>query len=262
MSTPEIVAAVVVAFWLLTLLAQLGDSASSWLDVRSIRAGRAPSSTRRLVWLVPVVAALSIPLGIGLAVAGRVAIVQPAGGALLALGVLGLAVLAAIALVSIALRVAPPTTSTMLAELRTLRGHRLEAPAISSLRVRLAAVAVPEASGGQGLRIRLLPIAVGVGASAACIIAASLAGASTTADAWRLAVASVLLPIVSGLLALMSVRGAETAGAARVALEVTERGDALRLLDELDRASRKGIAGLSDRVTRALQILRDQQAER
>jgi len=38
-----------------------------------------------------------------------------------------------------------------------------------------------------------------------------------------------------------------------------QRVEIIRLLESYERASRKGVAGLGDRVARALQILREQQ---
>jgi hypothetical protein len=40
-----------------------------------------------------------------------------------------------------------------------------------------------------------------------------------------------------------------------------QRADIIGLLEGLERSSRKGVAGLGDRVARALQILREQQPQ-
>ena len=76
---------------------------------------------------------------------------------------------------------------------------------------------------------------------------------------WPLALLAVVSPLVS--LAL-GVTGARISLASKVAWHAVarkQREDVVHLLAELERASRKGVVGLGDRVARALQILREQQ---
>lgn len=76
----------------------------------------------------------------------------------------------------------------------------------------------------------------------------------------------IAYPIVLGLaaascalIALFASRVALASKVAWHAVYVKQRLEALRLLEDLERSSRKGVAGLGERVTKALQILRDQQ---
>ena len=71
-----------------------------------------------------------------------------------------------------------------------------------------------------------------------------------------------LIPIaVSYLLAVPSARFALAAKVVWHAINQKQRADAVDLIEEFERSSRKGVAGLGDRVARALQILRDQQQD-
>ena len=66
---------------------------------------------------------------------------------------------------------------------------------------------------------------------------------------------------VSYLLAIPSARFALAAKVVWHAINQKQRADAVDLIEEFERSSRKGVAGLGDRVARALQILRDQQQD-
>lgn len=76
---------------------------------------------------------------------------------------------------------------------------------------------------------------------------------------WWLPVALVAAFAVSGLLALASARASLASKTAWHAVYLKQRTEVEDLLIELEKASRKGVAGLGDRVARALQILREQQ---
>ena len=73
--------------------------------------------------------------------------------------------------------------------------------------------------------------------------------------------AVALLPafVVSSLLSLASARASLASKTAWHAVYLKQRTEVEDLLIELEKASRKGVAGLGDRVARALQILREQQ---
>ncbi len=65
--------------------------------------------------------------------------------------------------------------------------------------------------------------------------------------------------VVSSALALLSARASLASKTVWHAVYLKQRTDVEDLLVELEKASRKGVAGLGDRVARALQILREQQ---
>jgi hypothetical protein len=78
--------------------------------------------------------------------------------------------------------------------------------------------------------------------------------------AWPWYVLSTLAIAVSFLLALLEARVVLAGKAAWHAVYQKQRLEAIKLLEDLEKTSRKGVTGLGDRVARALQILRDQQS--
>lgn len=76
---------------------------------------------------------------------------------------------------------------------------------------------------------------------------------------WWLPIVLVVAFAVSGLLALASARASLASKTAWHAVYLKQRTEVEDLLIELEKSSRKGVAGLGDRVARALQILREQQ---
>ncbi len=74
-----------------------------------------------------------------------------------------------------------------------------------------------------------------------------------------LAVALAAAVVISSLLALASARASLASKTAWHAVYLKQRSEVEDLLIELEKATRKGVAGLGDRVARALQILREQQ---
>ena len=75
---------------------------------------------------------------------------------------------------------------------------------------------------------------------------------------WLLGVVLLGVVVTSGL-ALASARASLASKTAWHAVYLKQRSEVEDLLIELEKTSRKGVAGLGDRVTRALQILREQQ---
>jgi hypothetical protein len=76
---------------------------------------------------------------------------------------------------------------------------------------------------------------------------------------WWLPIALVAAFAVSSVLALASARASLASKTAWHAVYLKQRTEVEDILIELEKASRKGVAGLGDRVARALQILREQQ---
>jgi len=260
-STAEVVSVVVAAIWLLVTIAQLGDIVACAVDRRSEHRPAPRGSARMLVWVLPAAFALSVPVGLGLAAGG----VMAARGAV-ALGAIAALAMAAVAIMAVWLAVNGLTSQRstrligLLDDLRAIRGRRMTPEAIAALRGRFADVASsstrsPTPGARPSRRWRLLPIVVGMAAVLAIAIAA--VDSDTTAAIG----ASIALPVVNGGLAFAGVRLAGAAAAARATADARHRTEIARLLDELDRGSRRGVAGLGDRVARALEILRDQQPD-
>jgi hypothetical protein len=104
--------------------------------------------------------------------------------------------------------------------------------------------------------LRLMPVLV-----ALCLVVATALAVATNpgSSVAPLAIASLVAPIFSAALAYLSARVALAAKVSTNAVHRAQRDDVVRLIGEFDRTARKGVAGLGDRVTRALQILREQQ---
>jgi ABC-type multidrug transport system fused ATPase/permease subunit len=77
--------------------------------------------------------------------------------------------------------------------------------------------------------------------------------------AWWLPAALLIAFLVSSLLAVASARASLASKTAWHAVYLKQRTEVEDLLLEMEKSSRKGVAGLGDRVARALQILREQQ---
>lgn len=78
-------------------------------------------------------------------------------------------------------------------------------------------------------------------------------------EVWPVLPVLLVLPIASFVVGLIGVRTSLASKVAWHAIAQNQRAELVDLLAEFERTSRKGVAGLGDRVTRALQILRDQQ---
>jgi hypothetical protein len=103
---------------------------------------------------------------------------------------------------------------------------------------------------------RLLPVLVALVPLSVAVVSGDLGSLFDGIPLW------VLLIFPAPLSYLAAVGSAKAALAARVARRVwveRQRAEVERLLILLERGSRKGVAGLGERVTRALQILREQQ---
>lgn len=89
--------------------------------------------------------------------------------------------------------------------------------------------------------------------------AAAVAAAAAFAGHWPIVLVAVPLPIVTYVLALAAARASVAAASARATVHEQQRAEIEDLVDRVSRSARKRVAGLGDRVNRALQILREQQ---
>jgi len=145
-------------------------------------------------------------------------------------------------------------------ELEDIADARLSAEQLSGFRARLAALderesarAVPVGRGAtaqlwRGSPWRVLPVALALLPFALLVAAEPLA-----------AVASLVLPAVAYVLALAAARASVAAAGARAVVRDSQRAEIDELLREAAKSSRAPVAGLGDRVRKALHILREQQ---
>lgn len=81
---------------------------------------------------------------------------------------------------------------------------------------------------------------------------------AATGESWLIVLIALPVP-VGYLLSVVASRYFLASKATWHAVHLAQRAEVLRLVEEFERSARKGVAGLGDRVTRALQILREQQ---
>ncbi len=151
-------------------------------------------------------------------------------------------------------------------ELQDAAGARLAMERLDDFRQRLttldereAARAVPPSRGANAQLWKGTPWQlVAVVASSLPMVAAVMTDPSSPG----VVIAGLLLPVISYLLALAVARASVAAAGARSGLHMHQRTEIVELLESAAKSSRKKVAGLGDRVARALEILREQQAER
>jgi hypothetical protein len=145
-------------------------------------------------------------------------------------------------------------------ELLELTDARLSAEQLQGFRARLselddaeAARAVPVGRSAtaqlwRGTPWRLVPV-----------VAALVPAVLLAAEPW-LTLAALVLPVIAYLLALAAARASVAAAGARAAVRDAQRAEIDELLRHSARNARQPVAGLGDRVRRALTILREQQS--
>jgi hypothetical protein len=271
MSVTWFIAVLVAGLWLLVTLLQLGDVATVFLDSRTARDRDVPGRiarerTNELFWVIPVVAIIALGIGLGIDHAGHLFfdIDDPSLGSLFLLGVAVLvAGVGGLALAAVAAtdRV---SYSALRRDLQELEGERLTSAQVTHFRARLAKADARTRSSMRQTRVlvtpasvvRLVTIGVGLLVVAAVIVAAVV---DPTDQSASLVVLSIAAPVLSAVFAALGIRFAVSSDRAWRRVYGRQRADIIRLLETYERASRKGVAGLGDRVARALQILREQQ---
>lgn len=271
MTVSWLVAEIVAGVWLLVALLQLGDVATVFFDWRTARdrdePGRiARERTNELFWVIPLGALVALAIGVGIDHVGRY-FFQRDNLALGTLFLLGLAVLVVgIGALTLAATVVtdPISYSALRRDLRDHEGERITPRQLADFRARLARIdararsrARPNASVVTTARVvRLASIVVGLLVIAAMWIAQSTHPSPQTAS---LVYVSILAPVLSALFAGLAIRFSISSDAAWRRVYARQRVDILKLLEGFERVTRKRVAGLGDRVARALKILGEQQ---
>ncbi|MCU1470562.1 MAG: hypothetical protein JWQ39_1711 [Glaciihabitans sp.] len=274
---PWVIAAIVAGIWLLVVLFQLGDVVTVFLDSRTARDREIPSRiarerTNELFWIIPIVALLALMIGVGVDHAGRYFFdarnfsdaMNPAIGSLIVLGIAILVVgVAGLALGATA-ATDPVSYSALRRDLRDHEGERITRQQLADFRTRLARIDARTRSRMRPTRLllttpsvlRLATIVVGFFVVASVWIAVAFAPSDQSAS---LIAVSILAPVLSALFAALGIRFAVSSDLAWRRVYAKQRVDILKLLENFERSSRKGVAGLGDRVARALKILSEQQ---
>jgi hypothetical protein len=239
--------------WVLLFALQLSDLFASLLDMRGARDIRtARRGARRRVteyfWSIPVLFTLVLGFALGIDYAGRLLFDDAFRAQLeqidskqrrIRLGVRD--------------RAALPRTRAQLRDLAdSFRAVHPSAPEV------LSAIGWPFAW-AYLWRGNLLRVVAPLLALLALVIAIVATVLDPHSAGWLAPLGLGAAFVVSSLLALLSARASLASKVAWHAIYLKQRTEVEDLLLELEKASRKGVAGLGDRVTRALQILREQQ---
>jgi hypothetical protein len=265
------VAGIAAGVWLLVALLQLGDIATVFLDSRTARDRDVPGRiarerTNELFWVIPVGALVALAIGLGIDHAGRY-FFERDNLALGTLFLLGLAVLVVgVGALTLAATAAtdPISYSALRREMRDYEGERITPRQLADFRKRLARIDARTRSRARPTRrllttprvLRLLTIVVGLGVVAATWVAESY---NPSAQSASLVYVAILAPVLSALFAALAIRFGITSDAAWRRVYARQRVDILKLLEGFERSTRKRVAGLGDRVARALKILGEQQ---
>lgn len=271
MSVPWVIAAVIAGIWLLVALFQLGDVATVFLDSRTARDRDVPGRisrerTNELFWIIPIVAILALVIGVGVDHAARYFfdVMNPAVGSLIVLGIAVLVVgVAGLALAATA-ATDPVSYSALRRDLREFEGQRITPAQLAAFRARLARIDARTRSRMRSGRLllatpnilRLATIVIGLFVVASVCIAVAFAPSDQSPS---IIVVSVLAPVLSALFAALGIRFGLSSDLAWRRVYARQRVDILKLLEGFERVTRKGVAGLGDRVARALKILSEQQ---
>jgi hypothetical protein len=271
MNISWMVAAALVSLWLIALLFQLSDLGANWLtalNARDIPGRGGRTHPTAVVWMPPVASLLAVAVMLGANGAGRLLFNgHPWSGVIILLGLA--VVIAAVALGALVIlrQRTVPSYAVLREKLRLLRGSKLTKDEVIDLHEELVLIdalhhrgqsAPPSADGAiaataRANRWRLSPAILGALAFVAVAVAA------IGSEYWPLALLAVLLPVASFLLGRSSARALRTAQSAWDEVYQKQRSEAAAELDELERRASRGVPGLSDRVSRALRILREQQ---
>lgn len=249
------------AGWALAFLLQLVDVRTGHQVRRAGRAAGFRDRDRILAWTVTVCAIVLILLVLGVDFAARLLLDRDE----LLLGLLlliGLAAVGAITALLSARAIRRPQTGYQVIreELRGLAGTRLAKGRIADYRNWFEAVDARQ----NDLRQHVM-IGRWVRAIPPVVAAVALSGAIWSAALGRIppwGVALCLIPLaLSVWLAVWGARISLARNLAIHAVQQKQRAELLLVLDELERKAPRKVAGLSERVSRALAILREQQGQ-
>lgn len=251
--------------WLSALVFQVADIGTAWYDVRSARTRTVQFSRRRaheIFWVVPVAALAALITAFAVAVGAGMVLDRDwrlAGGVLLSLGV---TVVVSVGLVIGLVRMLTRDVqgyAVLRFRVSDAKSRKVTKDDIERWRAEVDAIDAREAVRHEDVArwLRLIPIAFGVLALAAVWVAIAQ---DFSVTGWPfLALAALIPPALSIVLAARGARLSLRARAAWALVNGRQRTELVQAIDELERRTNRGVAGLSDRVNRALHILREQQ---
>lgn len=260
------------ALWLVALSLQLADLGTARFDARLLARGtRTVVRLHPVAWVVPLGALAVVGLGLGLQWLARLLLDDdsPLEALVVGIGML-VAVVAVWALVTVSvMRAASDSYRALRDELVDVAGTRVQQERLDTMRERLSALdddrdrtpPSPTAStrtvAGWVFRRpqRVLPPLAAV----VLLVVVSISAAEHSGRGWAIAV-GVVAVVLSTVLAIAGARASLVLLNAVRDTQVAQREEVVHLLAEAEKISKKPVAGLGERVSRALQILREQQS--
>lgn len=255
------IVAIAVASWALAFLLQLIDVITGNQVKRAGRAAGHRDRDRVLVWTIAVCAIVLILVIVGVDFSARLLLDEGEifWGAL-ALVVLFAAGAGTALLAARALRRPGTGYQVFRDELRSQSGSRLTKGRLADYRSWLASIDARENDVRRrvilGRWVRAIPVVVG----GVALVASVWLAARGEIDVWQAALC--IVPVVVS--AWLAIGGARTALARNLAIHAVhqkQRAEAIIMLEDLERKTPRKVAGLSERVSRALAILREQQGQ-
>ncbi|MBH0055250.1 hypothetical protein I6E74_13845 [Salinibacterium sp. SWN139] len=263
---------VVAALWLIAFSAQLADYATARFDdLRLARGVRTRLRLHPVAWIVPTAGLGIVALTIAADWSTRLFFAEPAqapAAILIALSTVVVAV-TIVAIIAVVI-VRPPADSYRLVrdELIESAGLRIHQDQVDEFRARVNAI--DSASRGRlntdattiaaALQLsvrtpyRLIAPVLALG----LVVASASEVAAESSPGWAVVVA-VLALIASCVIGVIAAQASLGLRASVRSTHDVYRGELMGLIADAERSSKKRVAGLGDRVTRALSILREQQ---
>ena len=265
---------IVAALWLVAFSAQVADYATARFDhLRLARGVRTRLRLHPVAWTVPLAGITIVALTISADWSTRLFFADPAQAPVAVLIALGTVVAAVVIVAIIAVvLVRPPADSYRLVrdELLESAGVRIHQDQVDEFRARVTLID-DAAKAHHAADAATVPAALRLSVQTphrliAPVLAVTLlvlAGLEVAQDP-----ASAAVVPVAALATLVSVSVGIVAAQASLALAMSVRstqdvyrGELMSLIMETERSSKKRVAGLGDRVNRALSILREQQED-
>ncbi|CAN5185054.1 hypothetical protein BH09ACT5_BH09ACT5_01590 [soil metagenome] len=257
--------------WLLALSLQLADLGTARFDARLLARGtRTVVRLHPVAWVVPLAALVIVGLGLGLDWEARLLFDErdPLAAVVVAIILLVGIVAAWLAITAAATRPAADSYRALRDELVDLAGTRVQQERLDEMQGRLAAIDAdrdrtppPRSASTRAVALwvfqrpqRVLPVLAGV----LLLVVTAIAAAENAGRGWTLVVAIVAV-VLSTVLAIAGARASLVLLNAVRETQVEYRAEVVHLLAEAEKTSKKPVAGLGERVSRALQILREQQ---
>ncbi|MBH0025278.1 hypothetical protein [Salinibacterium sp. SWN248] len=263
---------VLAALWLIAFSAQLADYATARFDdLRLARGVRTRLRLHPVAWIVPTAGLGIVALTIAADWSTRLFFAEPAqapAAILIALSTVVVAV-TIVAIIAVVV-VRPPADSYRLVrdELIESAGLRIHQDQVDEFRARVSAIdgasrgRVNTDAGTVSAALQLsvrTPYRLIAPVLALGLVIAAVVETSQGSSQGLAVLIAVIALVASFVIGVSAAQASLALGASVRSTQDVYRGELMSLIVDAERSSKKRVAGLGDRVTRALSILREQQ---